>query len=286
MSTHRSSSSEGRARRRTLNRAETFFKNAAGVVTAVAGVAGAAVGVASLLSLNSGTVSGVSRDQIAKFAVWSVAAIAVPLVISVAAMLIRKSRQRDRRRVDAQIDSLASELESQPDEQLVEELLDRSGEHSELWHQRAQRKLVDDSRLRREVEAMALEFVPLRPRGAKRAMNHLRLQLALAVSRRIIGGSPPLDARHVAKWVVLSYRWPTLAAVAVRQPELVKQLEGATTAESLRTVLDREAIPSIDADALHLLLMREPTLDPVFRRLVGLDRQQDPDRAEPSPETA
>jgi hypothetical protein len=94
-----------------------------------------------------------------------------------------------------------------------------------LLRERLQRYLEDESELQREAEDEVIQRLEPMPRHAKRLLNRLRLLLFIAHERRMFGGHPVLSPRHIGKWAVLSERWPELAQVLLRSPELMLQLE-------------------------------------------------------------
>jgi hypothetical protein len=110
----------------------------------------------------------------------------------------------------------------------------------------------------------------------KRAVNHLRLQLALVVTRNVLGGSPPIETNHVAKWVVFGYRWPALAAALTRNPSMMAELEEAGTTSDLAKILSRAGIRGITMEQLLEFLTERPPLAPVLERLVGLRALSEP----------
>lgn len=235
---------------------------------AIATFAGAAAALAALVTVITGFTS---TEATTSPLTWIVAGIAA-LIGAIPAALFALRRLATRR-LDVRIGGAAVELGDDPNDDLLEQLLEQMvvpGSDTELQRQRIQRYMVDDSSLRREVESRALEFMPRRPRSMKRAVNHLRLQLALVVTRNVLGGSPPIETNHVAKWVVFGYRWPALAAALTRNPSMMAELEQAATASDLATILRKTGIKGITTEQLLEFLTERPRLAPVLERLVGL----------------
>jgi hypothetical protein len=248
-----------------LDKVRTAARAAATVVAVGAGVAGAVAAVTSTFGRggDSGSASG-----------WAwLAVVLVPIVVAlVIPSLIFALRRMETRQLDLKIGGFSIELGDTPNEEIAK-LLEQTAvlsSDSELQRQRIQRHMVDDSSLRREVESRVLGYMPRRPRSMKRAVNHLRLQLALVVTRNVLGGSPPIDTNHVAKWVVFGYRWPSLAAVVTRQTSLMAELEDAVETPDLAEVLNRAGLTGISVDELSEFLTEQPRLAPVLERLVGL----------------
>ena len=76
-----------------------------------------------------------------------------------------------------------------------------------------------------------LKFLPRVPRSAKRLANHLRLLLAIASQRNMLGGDPMLEAAHLGKWAVLLQRWPELGFAICENPALLADLEKKARAQ-------------------------------------------------------
>ena len=69
---------------------------------------------------------------------------------------------------------------------------------------------------------LVFEFLPKRPRAAKRLLNQVRLMISIAIARGLFvlpgndaeGEEQKTLADRVGKWLVLRERWPDLAAAA------------------------------------------------------------------------
>jgi hypothetical protein len=129
--------------------------------------------------------------------------------------------------IDRTISSLVEPVRASP--WTVEETVEKAADalvsevsttkaSTDLLAQRARRILVDQ--LVGHVSTQMVRFLPRLPRSIKRLANRQRLVVAVAVSRDMIGGSPPLNGDHLAKWVLLLERWPDLAAAIMREPLL------------------------------------------------------------------
>jgi hypothetical protein len=146
-----------------------------------------------------------------------------------------------------------------------------------LAEQRLRRSLVDDSELKRQATAKILGYLPPQPRSAKRMLNHLRVLLVVAYEREMLGGSPPLTAEHLGKWVVLTERWPDLARLLKLQPDWLRDLENKSfeADESLANA----GIGELASPELERFLGEEPALGGVLERLVHLRPAQSRNQA-------
>lgn len=94
-----------------------------------------------------------------------------------------------------------------------------------ILRERLQRYLEDESEIQREAEDEVMRYLEPLPRHAKRLLNRLRLLLFVAHERKMFGGRPTLNARHIGKWAVLCERWPELAQAVSSDSEVMHQLE-------------------------------------------------------------
>ena len=182
------------------------------------GVAGAPLTQSEIANWTpSGVNLAIATAVIARFAVFIPGAIGRALV------------RRDERRLRAVIREIKSETNDPID--LEGRVLDtpEAAKRPGLASQLLQRELVDDSELRQQAEREILEFLPPYPRSAKRMLNHLRVLLVVASLREMLGGTPPLTAAHLGKWVVLTERWPDLARALKKSPDKLAGLESAVS---------------------------------------------------------
>jgi hypothetical protein len=259
------------------------LQSVVGVAAAVVGLLGGVIGIIFIFfpDLKPESSATPGRTQESAYGSWLgtaltvvVVGLSVALVLYLAINRVFAWRRRTRRKIDLKIGAMELKLEgasSAQQEQVIETLLHTSeGSDESLWKQRVQRHAVEGSALRREVESRALDYLPLRPRSVKRVLNHMRLQLALVVAKNVLGGTPAIEAAHVAKWVVIGYRWPTLAAAAVRNPPLMGALEGAPDSATLDELLANARVEVTDREPLERLIAEAPQLGSVLERLVGL----------------
>lgn len=90
---------------------------------------------------------------------------------------------------------------------------------------RMRQRIISGNELRAELDRAVLEVLPPSRRAAKRMFNHAHLLLDIGVERGIFGAQPGLQARQLAAWVVLTERWPSVAAAIASDPELLRRLE-------------------------------------------------------------
>jgi hypothetical protein len=184
-----------------------------------------------------------------------------------------------RREVDRQ---LRVALRSRPvspqvsdDEQLLQSVQDSKFETYAI--KEAESYLTVESSETAAVEEYLQRYPPRFPRGAKRMLNHARLQTKIARERGMFGGSPELTAEHLGKWIVLNERWPEFAvAVATRHHEIgtesdLVDLYGETVSENreLRKLLDDR--PEL-AGVLERLIFFTPAAATGVAESVGAER--------------
>jgi hypothetical protein len=229
----------------------------------------AAAALAAILTGVAGALSVLVRNG-NSFGSWPLWAAVSAGVLGVGGSLvgfINFQRRGLRARVDEQIRTSVEAGDAS-----VAEVARRVGaENDELVQQLAQRYLVDDSPVRREVEAAMFEFLPPLPRSAKRLLNHLRLQLALAVQHGILDADSPVTPTHLAKWIVLNERWPDLALAVGADPALLTQLESVEREQALALLLRRHNLNAPVSPDLFEFLREETRLSEVVDRLVHLE---------------
>jgi hypothetical protein len=196
-----------------------------------------------------------------------------PAVIGLGLGLVGAFRDRSRRdtaeRIDQQIQSMAQAGEQDPgalrDAVLRSDIV-KEGK-TQLVDQRVQRLLTDEYVLRQQAESEIVAFLPPLPRNAKRVLNHLRVLLTIAIGREMFGGEPELEAKHLAKWIVLSERWPEIMWAVAQDPHVMKTLEAARDVNELRAVMDLQGIRARGLDELVSFLQGETKLEGVAERL-------------------
>ena len=142
--------------------------------------------------------------------------------------------------------------------------------------ERVQPFLENESELQKEAQEEVIDFLPPLPRNAKRLLNRLRFLLFIAYAGRMFGGKPELTPKHVAKWAVLSERWPELAQVLSESPKEMKRLEEKTKvpADFFIVVKEMAALYQDDAELLNFA-NSGVQLGNVLSRLVHFDSATD-----------
>jgi hypothetical protein len=145
-----------------------------------------------------------------------------------AGMVGRWLDDRRMRKSTVKIDETIRDNVSRPSEASVETIKQVVAQSittasSRLIEQRVRRVKVEQ--LVREGRGELSSYLPGLPRSVKRVANRHYLLASVAVSRGMIGGTPPLTAQHLAKWAVAMERWPELAAEIIDRPSLAGELE-------------------------------------------------------------
>jgi KAP family P-loop domain len=184
---------------------------------------------------------------------------------------------RARRRLDAIDESIKAQsrdLSPAAVELTVKEEhhIEEGSPEEKLVADRVARYFTQESPLRDQAEAEIVAFLPdLTPRAAKRMMNHLRLQLYVAIKRRLLGTGSELTPEHLGKWVVLGERWPELARGVGEEPGRLLDLEGARSVYELRRRLTRLGLNAEASADLIGFVQADPKLGPVANQLVFLE---------------
>jgi hypothetical protein len=98
-------------------------------------------------------------------------------------------------------------------------------------------------------------------------INHVRLLLYVADERGMIGGTPPLEPRHLGKWVVLVERWPDVAQAVRQDPSILQRVEQSPDSKNLTRYIPG-LNPSKAPVDLQAFLQTVPRLGLVAERLV------------------
>jgi KAP family P-loop domain len=188
---------------------------------------------------------------------------------------VSRSNRRGRvtERIDREIESRATETGNPESVKaaVLESEAAREGGRG-LANQRLERFLVDNQLLRVQAESEVLKFLPAVPRSAKRLANHLRLLLAIASQRNMLGGDPALQPAHLGKWAVLLQRWPEMGSAIRADPAIVADLEKAARSNSSTNTLTEFVgagfLDVTDITTATAFLKSEPSLAAVAHRLV------------------
>jgi hypothetical protein len=205
-------------------------------------------------------------------AVWGFATFAAWAAVGMGRFIgwLRKTRAR---RSTAMIDETIREAVGGPTETRLETVRQRvekslGAASDRLFEQRERRLAVE--RLVSEGASELDLYLPKLPRSVKRVANRHYLLASVAVSRNMIGGTPPLTAQHLGKWAVMMERWPELARKIIEDPSLAGRLERWARADG--HPVDRPPLPELPSvdrqEDLIQLLSDQTSLDAVAQRLV------------------
>jgi hypothetical protein len=130
-------------------------------------------------------------------------------------------------------------------------------------------------------DALVFEFLPRRPRAAKRLLNQVRLMISIAIARGLfvlpgVGGEDETGeerqkdlADRVGKWLVLRERWPDVGLAAEKDTKLIETLENAARQGNMKDLQDclssKEISDIEDLDVLMRLLGKEPRFGDLSR---------------------
>ena len=181
----------------------------------------------------------------------------VPIVIF---RLIRRRARRNRERIDQ---AIQRESEGTTADEAAESVprVPRGLSPDEV-RKRYLSRVLDTTGIAARADDIVFEFLPIRPRAAKRLFNQVRLMLLIAISRGLFVRKASAEQNRradlIAKWLVLRERWPEVA----RDPDRIRGLEDTANNGALQ-----ERLPDLDdVDDLANLL----TTDPPFEDLGNL----------------
>jgi hypothetical protein len=189
--------------------------------------------------------------------------------------LRRWRRRRQRRRSTHEIDETIRGRATSPAQESVETITEEVSESvsaapSKLIEQRARRAKVEQ--LVSEGEAELAPHLPTLPRGVKRVANRHYLLASVAVSREMLGGTPPVTPRQLGKWALIMECWPELAARIVDKPVLASEAERWAKTRSRSSAdgpLAALVPPGSEGLEAMIDLLRDPTeIAGVIERLV------------------
>jgi len=145
-------------------------------------------------------------------------------------------------------------LEPATEEILVQRILETPGvdirKNRGLVRQKLKDHLVDEASFQGAASQVLVDFLQPSPRNAKRLINRLRVEVAVAFNRGLLRGDEKITVQHISRWLVLSERWPELAkALSIRPSEMVNlERESSKEKNSLFTQLVSELAPAYVSD--------------------------------------
>lgn len=161
----------------------------------------------------------------------TVATLGLGLVLYVTLLVIgirrRRRRIATRRRIDQAIHSQSAGTTA---EEAAENVVQTaSGSSADSVRKRYLSAVLDTTGIVARVDAMVFNFLPDRPRAAKRLLNQVRLMILIATGRGLFVLQDEKDQNNradlIGKWLVLRERWPAIAQLAQRDPGKMKDLE-------------------------------------------------------------
>ena len=134
-----------------------------------------------------------------------------------------------------------------------------------------------ESHFTASADALALQYLPPRPRVAKRLVNQLRLLITVAQGRGLFDDVDNSEdtARRLAKWCILCERWPDLSQAIQEDQSLLHDLE--RDVDGVKSTFAR-CCASTDWEEVKAVVQEEPLLSEDFgtvANLVGDPRKQD-----------
>jgi len=227
-----------------------------------------------LLALVGSTPEGALSDAL--LVVWillSIAMIGLVAYLSLRAVsefLGRFQSRSSRARIDQEFETVATGNETDS-KRLASEVMKTataSSASGSLVERRVQRYLIEASDSRREAEAELLRNPPELPRDAKRMINQLRVLLAVALNRGMLGPNTGVTGAHLGRWIVLQTRWPEVGQALTADPARLEQAEACATPDDVRNLLGSIDVKIPDYEDLLRFLQADPTLCRVLNRLL------------------
>jgi len=239
--------------------------------------------------LFSTPLPGETRASYIGSGLLGVAFIAVVIAIVGWAAIRAISATRARKRARARRDEIDKTILEQSAGKTVDEAVEnispagtKAGEVS--IEKRYLRLVMEQPLVVSRADALVFEFLPSRPRAAKRLLNQVRLMISIAIARGLFvlpggSGEGEMDkekeerqkdlADRVGKWLVLRERWPDVALAAEKDTKLIEALENAARQENMKELQDclssKEISGIEDLDVLMRLLEKEPRFEDLSR---------------------
>jgi len=201
---------------------------------------------------------------------------------AIRAISAARARKRARARRD-EIDAILEQSAGTTVDEAVESISRGGTKADEVSIEKRFLRLVQPLVVSR-ADALAFEFMPSRPRAAKRLLNQVRLMISIAIARGLFvlpgsGGEGETNkeveerqkdlADRVGKWLVLRERWPDVALAAEKDTKLIEALESAARQENIKDLQDclsSRGISGIeDQDVLMRLLVKEPRFEDISK---------------------
>lgn len=167
-----------------------------------------------------------------------------------------------------------------------------SGIYKRIQEAQAHLAVTNESDYFKTAHARVLQELSLTPRMVKRCANRIRLMMSILYQRKLLGerakgrrdpaadGAPakPIGVGPAAlgKWVAFEERWPDLARMAMKEPELLVAWEivarGGTAQDAHATAVQA----ATDKEGIFAFLKKEPDLSKLVDQLLNLREPQSP----------
>jgi hypothetical protein len=229
-----------------------------------------------LLHSSAGTNSSAGNHDIVLLTYTAAATALVGGALTVVPLIWDARRRRRARETRSGIDGRIRDLQAEG--KTIEETARQiSGEDSAVSAATVRRRYFavvladqDKSPVKGRVDLLINDFLPERPRAAKRLYNQARLMLPIAVARKLLelqgDSSQLICADRFGKWLVLRERWPEIARIGQNDPSAIADIEKAAPAK-----VDGQTADGRDdtkADEISLLLEK-------LQKMYGLSRIDD-----------
>jgi KAP family P-loop domain len=230
---------------------------------------------------------GQTRPAYIGYGLLGVAVIALGVGVVGWAVLRAIAAARARRRARAQREQIDRSIQEQPAGATVDKAVENISPAGTKVGQvsiekRYLRLAMEQPLVVSRADALVFEFLPRRPRAAKRLLNQVRLMISIAIARGLFvlpgGAGDEMKkeeekqkelADRVGKWLVLRERWPDVALAAEKDTQLIERLENAARQDGMRELqdcLNSTKISGIeDLDVLRELLEKDPRLGDLSR---------------------
>jgi hypothetical protein len=164
--------------------------------------------------------------------------------------------------------------------------------YKRIQEAQAHLSVTTDSDYFKTAQAHVLQEISLTPRMLKRSANRIRLMMSVLYQRKLLGEQatgrrdPAADAAPakpigvgpdaLGKWVAFEERWPDLARMAMKEPELLMAWEivarGGTAPDAHAAAVQA----ATDKEGIFAFLKKEPDLSKLVDQLLSLREPQSP----------
>lgn len=190
-------------------------------------------------------------------AAGGIAGVVIPIIVE----RLRRTRTRTaREQADQAIQDQS--IGTTVDEAAENAMHISGGPSADVVRKRYLSAVLDTTEIAARADSLVFDFLPNRPRGAKRLLNQVRLMILIAAGRGLFvlrdEGNQDKQADLIGKWLVLRERWPEVAQLAQRDPEQLKALEDSATHDELKLSSLMNSYEGADLDDLQRLLKMKP----------------------------